>query len=248
MSFLQGTSVALSAQFYEYAGGPGAVLTDVTVRVTKVGDSGPTLGPVSEGVGNPADGLYTYLWSTSLDTDPGNYTVVWEGTDADLEPVQASEVITITAAILGTWASTADVEDITGVTVTEAQLRRAQSVIDMVSGRTYEIHDLLVRENRARDLRWLQQAVAYQAAWMISQPDMFTRMNVTSVNQDTSQAQMGASALTLAPLARRALNRVSWMGTRSVQVQRARSTGRGVQPAGSPVYDYDGEEPLWRPL
>lgn len=150
---------------------------------------------------------------------------------------------------MATWATTAEVADITGVTVTEAQLIRAQHVIDIVSGRTYEIHALLVEENRTRDLYWLKLAVAYQAAWMLSQPDMFTRMNVTSVNQDTSQAQMGASALTLAPLARRALNRVSWKGTRSLQVQRpGQITGPIVLPAGSPVYDYDWEEPLWQPL
>lgn len=249
MSYLQGDNVSLSAQFYEYAGGPGAILTDVTVTITKVGDSVPTLGPVSDGIGNPANGLYTYVWTTSLDTDAGDYTVVWDGTDGDDEPVQASEVVTIAEAVTGTWASIEDVSDITGVTVTSAQLRRAQYVIDIISGRTYEIRGLLVQEDRTRDLRWLKQAVAYQAAWMISQPDMFTRMNVTSVNQDTSQAQMGASALTLAPLARRALNRVSWRGTRSLQVQRRRQTeGLGVLPAGSPVYDYDWEEPLWRPL
>ena len=249
MSWLQGDNVSLSAQFYEYSGGPGAVLTSVTVTITKIGDTSPTLGPVSAGISNPANGLYTYVWTTSLDTDAADYTVVWDGTDGDLEAVQASEVITVTDAVTGTWASTADVQDITGVTVTDAQLRRAQYVIDIVSGRTYEIRPLLVQENRTRDLRWLKQAVAYQAAWMISQPDMFTRMNVTSVNQDTSQAQMGASALTLAPLARRALNRVSWKGTRSLQVQRRpQADGLGVLPAGSPVYDYDWEEPLWRPL
>ncbi|KND38479.1 hypothetical protein [Streptomyces acidiscabies] len=150
---------------------------------------------------------------------------------------------------MASWATTADVLDITGTTVTAAQLTRAQYVIDMLSGRTYDIHDLLVQENRTRDLYWLKLAVAYQAAWMISQPDMFTRMNVTSVNQDTSQAQMGASALVLSPLARRALNRVSWRGTRSLQVQRHRQADDlGVLPAGSPVYDYAWEEPLWRPL
>ncbi|MFB7111731.1 hypothetical protein [Streptomyces sp. NPDC056291] len=149
---------------------------------------------------------------------------------------------------MSTWATTADVLDITGVTVTEAQLTRAQHVIDMVSGRTYDIHDLLVAENRRRDLYWLKLAVAYQAAWMIAQPDMFTRMNVTRVDQDMSEAEMGASALVLAPLARRALNRLSWRGTRSLQVQRPRTDGPRVLPAGSPVRDEDWEEPLWRPL
>ncbi|WP_274029454.1 hypothetical protein [Streptomyces sp. MMBL 11-1] len=249
MAFLQGADIPLTAQFFEYAGGPGAVLTGVTVTVTKVGDSTPTLGPVSAGISNPANGLYTYTWTTTAATAPGDYLVVWGGVDGDLEAVQASETVTVTEAVTGTWASIQDVVDITGATVTDAQLRRAQYVIDLVSGRTYEIHTVLVEEGRTRDLRWLKQAVAYQAAWMAAQPDMFTRLNLTSVNQDTAQAQMGASALTLAPLARRALHQVSWQGTRSVQVRTQRSRllpGQGVQPAGAPVRDYGWEE--WEPL
>jgi len=244
-SVVQGDSTTLTAQFYEYAGGPATDLSSVVLRIYA---PDATLS-VTATPTHVSTGLYSYAWTPSLSGSTGDFQAVWSGLDAQSETVQASEVVTVLAAASGTWASISDVAEITGATVTQAQLVQAQHIIDMVSGRSYEVHQLLVDNNRTRDLRYLKQAVAYQATWMLEQPDLFSRMNVLMVNQDTSQANFGAYAMLLGPLARMALTRVSWHGTKSTKVQREKTailTGMGVQPAGTPVRDYGWED--WRPM
>ncbi len=122
------------------------------------------------------------------------------------------------------WADAGFTFSITGVTVSPEQLAQAQGVIDLTSGTTQDAAvDLALRP---RDLRFLRMAVAYQAAWMASQVDLFSRTEVSSLNQDGVQMTPGHSdALLLAPLARRALGRLSWRRTRSVPV-------RGPDPDG----------------
>lgn len=215
--YRQGSSVPLTAQFYEYAGGPGAILTNVTITITKVGDSVPTLGPLSTGITNPANGLYAYTWATSSSTAVASYTVVWNGTDAALDPVQASEVINITAAASGTWCSLADVAAITGTSVTEAQLNAASSVISIYVNRSPAASATLT----VRDLYWLAQACAWQARWQSQQPGYDQKSSVDSVNQDNTQVAYGKEwQISLAPLAARALKNLSWKGSRSVRIHR----------------------------
>ncbi|MCX4504567.1 hypothetical protein [Streptomyces anulatus] len=234
MAFLQGADVPLTAQFFEYAGGPGAVLTGVTVTVTKVGDSTPTLGPVSAGISNPANGLYAYTWTTTAATTPGDYLVVWNGVDGDLEAVQASETVTVTEASTGTWCSLADVEAITGHTVTTGQLFAASSVITLYANRSPDAVNGLLN----RDLYWLKQACAWQARWQAQQPGFDQKSVVTSVSQDTTQVAYGTEwAISLAPLAARALKNLSWKGTRSLRIHSDHRVG---------VLDFTNEASDWR--
>lgn len=106
-----------------------------------------------------------------------------------------------------------EVVNLTGVNVGEADIARAQALIELVAGRTVE-------EVGTRDAKWLNLAMVYQAAWMDSHPEVFSSMDVASISQldlsisfrDESEAQY------LSPLARRALRRCSWKGTRSIPV------------------------------
>lgn len=110
------------------------------------------------------------------------------------------------------WASVSDVSVITGEDVSDQQLAQAQGVIELLVGRTPEANLLM----RAADLRWLMRAVAWQAAWLKAKPDLTSQTDVNSVSQDGAQADLKPDALILAPLARRALKRLSWRGNRSV--------------------------------
>jgi hypothetical protein len=112
-----------------------------------------------------------------------------------------------------TWATQAQVEALTGVAVTVAQLAKAQAVIDIYSNRTIEVSGGISR----RDENWLRQAVAWQAAWEVGQVAAEQRMAVRSVNQDQVAADYVAEyALTLAPLAARALKNLSWKTSRTI--------------------------------
>lgn len=113
------------------------------------------------------------------------------------------------------WATTAEVLDITGETVTDSKVTQAQYVIELFSGVT---EDYVIP---GRDARHLKMAVAYQAAWAAHQVDVTTRTDVSQFTQDeTSATYANKEAPVLAPLARHALKRLSWKGSRSVKLQK----------------------------
>jgi len=142
------------------------------------------------------------------------------------------------------WAIEQDVITLTGHPVTEDELARAQSQIELAIGRT---EALATAELSARDLEWLRRAVAYQAVWAASQHDLHSRMDVTALSQDGVSAQFSGDSLVLAPLARRAVRKLSWMGgVRSIEVEPFMPTPRRRWPVGGAVIDYESEP--WRSL
>lgn len=148
------------------------------------------------------------------------------------------------------WATAAEVATLTGVdegSISDAAVERAQAIIDMYSGRTYDMHDLMVLEDRTRDLYWLKLAVAYQTVWMMAQPDLFQRMSMSNISQDGVSATFLSDAQNLSPLAKSALNRLSWHGSRSLTVQKASDRRKqALLTTGSPIYDSDDE--AWEPI
>ena len=147
------------------------------------------------------------------------------------------------------WSSVTQVFDLTGVSVTEAELARAEAVIGISCGRDPDTTPLASLS--VRDRSWLGKAVAYQAAWMQAQPDMFTRSAVTSYGDNGQSLTFAPSGQTLAPLARRALARLSWKGTTSVGVLGQSDLAAVAGPLGGAVRDYDDGGPAaedWRPL
>ena len=143
------------------------------------------------------------------------------------------------------WCTEADVPALTGSPADASKIALAQSQIELAIGRTEAKG---TAEMTANDLEWLRRAVAYQAVWITGQPDLFTRTEVKSLAQDGLSATFDGNALTLAPLARRALRRLSWLGggTRSVAVEPFVPTLTRRYPVGGPVVDYEGEQ--WTPL
>src|SRR5690242_19207737 len=123
-----------------------------------------------------------------------------------------------------TWATVADVLAVTGATVTDAQLAQANEVIEVMSDRLYSVSATRLG---ALDLAWMRKACAYQAAWMLAQPDMFERLEVTSTSQEGRQLAIRPRGLQLAPMARIALKRCSWQRSRSYHVRSAFLDGPG---------------------
>lgn len=138
------------------------------------------------------------------------------------------------------WVSSDEVTAITGATVTDAQLTQAQASIEMFSNRIYADSPNL----RARDLYWLGRAVAYQAAWEQGQFDLNTRLDTTSAQQDGAVATLGDRAVILGPRARQALQRCSWMRSRTIHIRSAFEAGAAL--GRDPLRDSDGEQ--WTPM
>ena len=119
-------------------------------------------------------------------------------------------------------ANSQDVQANTGVSVSTDTIKRAQAIIDLICGR--DLNDSSVVSGLSmRDQSRLKLAVAYQAAWMDAHPEVFSTMDVESIDQDDLNVKFRANseAQLLAPLAKMALSRVSWRnrGMASVSVR-----------------------------
>lgn len=133
------------------------------------------------------------------------------------------------------WAETTDIASLVGVTVTEATRNLAAQSIEMHTGLIEAVARPAVS---GRDLYWLKLAVCYQAAWITAQPDYLERLAVSSASQDGQSATAANPEwLTLAPLARKAIKRLSWRGTRTRAAQ-------GERPRIVNVNDDDYEDSL----
>jgi hypothetical protein len=140
------------------------------------------------------------------------------------------------------WATPQQVIDITGVTVTDGQLLQAQSSIEMLSNRIFDDTTRI----RTRDLYWLRKAVAYQAAWIKGQYDLHTRLDATQVQQDGVVASLTDKAMLLGPEAKQALQRCSWMRSRTIHVRSPFVDGRHGYV--DPLSDVADDQFDWMPV
>lgn len=113
------------------------------------------------------------------------------------------------------WASVSDVTSKTGVTPTETQRTIAVGVLETVTGLIEEVERPDISD---RDRYFLKLATCYQAAFVVDNPDLFARADVTSASQDGESATFrNPDAHLLAPLARKAIRRLSWRGIRALR-------------------------------
>lgn len=143
--------------------------------------------------------------------------------------------------MVNAWATAQQVIDTTGVSVTDQQLAQAQDDIEIFTNRVYEDTPRI----RQRDLYWLGRAVARQAAWLAGQFGLETRLDATQIQQDQVSTTLQGDGLVLAPMAARALRRVSWMRSRTVHI---RSAVEGAGPiVGDALSDASDEHMVWAP-
>ena len=143
--------------------------------------------------------------------------------------------------MVNAWATPQQVIDTTGVSVTGQQLAQAQSDIEIFTNRIWADTERI----RPRDLHWLGQAVARQAAWLAGQFGLETRLDATQIQQDQVSTSLQGDGLVLAPMAARALRRVSWMRSRTVHIRSALESA-GV--AVNPLADASDDQQAWTPL
>lgn len=133
----------------------------------------------------------------------------------------------------------------TGRSVDAAAIAVAQSVVEIETGYDLSTTEAVERW-RARDLRMLRQAVAWQTAYMDVNPDVATQLgNLQSANANgvsASWAGTSDSSL-LAPLAKKALARLSQRGSRTMYARPHGSAGTYPQT----LVNDDGP-PDWVPL
>lgn len=130
----------LTAEWREFAGGPLADVTGVTITITPLAGGAATLGPTATGVLNPSTGVNAYVWTPDGALALTDYLVEWTGTDANLDTVSATEIVTLsTASALGTSYATV------------AELRRRQGIADTNTYVTADLQDALDAASRGID-------------------------------------------------------------------------------------------------
>jgi hypothetical protein len=128
-----------------------------------------------------------------------------------------------------TWATAADVQDVTGMSVSEQQVTIAGFIIDNYTGRPYSF-TWTDDQNQLQTFEWwknvggvdryyLKLAVSYQTVWMLNQPDIMARMDVRSIPTTRESLQVAENAMVLGPITKKALGRVSWLRSRSLHVR-----------------------------
>jgi hypothetical protein len=150
---------------------------------------------------------------------------------------------------MAAWVTAARALELIGETVTDADIARAQPVIELYSGTSPDAD----ADHTARTLRALEYAVSYQAAWMATQIDTTARMDVSTLSQDgVSLTPAHEDAQLLAPLAKRWLDRLPWRRSRSVWTGSKPGATRELleQARENVVYEADDERDgqEWIPL
>lgn len=116
------------------------------------------------------------------------------------------------------WATPEQVSARTGVTVSAETVALASAMIDTFTGADEDMPEDSIS---AVDRKHLRNATAWQAVWVAGKPGLITeRELVTTVSSDTQsltrESQMDAMC---APLAKREIASLSWMGTGTVRVR-----------------------------
>jgi hypothetical protein len=121
-----------------------------------------------------------------------------------------------------TWVTAEQAELYTGVAgLTAPTLTVASSMIDTFTGADEEAPADAIS---VLDRKHLAKATAWQAVWIANKPGLVTeRENAQSITSDTQAItrEDRADAM-LAPMARREIMNLSWVGTRSTVLRKAR--------------------------
>lgn len=110
------------------------------------------------------------------------------------------------------WATPADVDGVVGLTADLAEISRATSTLETITGLIESVDRPDITD---RDRHFLKLMTCYQLAFMRDNPDLFSRNDVTSASQDGESASFrNVDSHLFAPLARKAYRRLSWRSLR----------------------------------
>lgn len=109
-------------------------------------------------------------------------------------------------------ATVDDVFEITGYTVNEESVKHAQAIVEVYAGRPESLI------NNVTDLEWMRYAISWQVAYMDFDPkSVFEQANVKSYHANDTVMDFGDKAYQIAPLAQKAVGRLSWNRSRSIK-------------------------------
>ncbi|MFC8077520.1 hypothetical protein ACFUN8_18535 [Streptomyces sp. NPDC057307] len=118
------------------------------------------------------------------------------------------------------WTTVSAIATLTGKDVSEFDLSCAQLIVELFSDVTED--EAEANSVSAKNMRYLSQAVMYQAIWLSENDDALTNHDIDTMTQDGLQfANNHANAGVLAPLAKRCIDRLKWNRNRNIVVRPA---------------------------
>lgn len=196
----------------------------------------PVVNAVAAVVSPGTLGQLTYTWQTGDTATPdiylGEFRVTMPGGSVTY-PADGYLTIEVLPALdsdIADAASTlfctiADVKNYAHMDVSASSLQTANTLIEILVGRTVSDAQLVFAQNPftgPQDAYWLRVATAYEAAWVDSQADLFSRWSISSISSAGNSSTIKSGAETYGPLAAKAANKVSWMKSRKVRTTRRR--------------------------
>lgn len=152
MTYRQGTTANLVAEFFDVPGGTHVDVTGLTITITPLGGGAAVVGPTSVGITHPGLGVYGYAWPIPVNQALGDYLVAWDANEAD-----ASEVITVTSLVTGTptagpcgpWSPIwCEPLPITTAAVSGDAIQAATEILWAKSGRQFDACEITLRPCR----------------------------------------------------------------------------------------------------
>lgn len=142
------------------------------------------------------------------------------------------------------WATIADVQSVTGQTVTQTDVDQARVLVELHVGRLQADTTTLT----TRDAYWLKVAVAFQAV-AVNSGDTGGDIGLLVIDGLTVQARETKGSPDLNALAFRAVQQLSWMRPGSMKVGIGRVQDREMVHE-TVVFDEDegGSWTQWRPI
>ena len=151
MTFKQGTTATLTAEFFDVPGGSAVNVTGLTITITPLG-GGTALGPTSIGIVHAGLGVYTYDWVIPPAQPTGDYLVAWNSNEANAsEVVEVTTLLTSTpsAGPCGVWNPIwCEPLPVSTVSVSGWALQAATEVLWAKSGRQFDTCEITLRPCR----------------------------------------------------------------------------------------------------
>lgn len=110
-----------------------------------------------------------------------------------------------------------EVSDLTGFAVDDKTIRKAQAIVEVMAGKT---EAMINPTTQADDFAWLKYAVAWQSAYMETDPDkLYEQANVNSVSQNNNKVDFGGRVYAVSPLTVEAVKRLSWNKSKGIKTR-----------------------------
>lgn len=115
------------------------------------------------------------------------------------------------------FVTTNEVLELTGFSVSEDTIRKAQAIVEVMAGKT---ESMINPTTQGNDLEWMKYGVAWQCAYMETDADkIYEQANVEKTSGNNFSITYGDRVYAVSPLTVEAVKRMSWNKSKGVKTR-----------------------------